>query len=206
MHLPPELQVGQARLPAAGRPGEGGRGVRGACEPGEPLPSIRPLAEELRVNRNTVAKAYAELETPGRHRDHRRQGLLRPRRYLALPQGRPPQAPDRRKWTTRHPGAPPAGRPSEFLELAEERFDAFADAAVAPEPRRHHDTAASTLASRHRDPRPRPPLRRAPTRSTASSLRVAAGTLLRLLRPERRRQDDDHQVPAEPAAPDARAR
>ena len=34
----------------------------GAVKPGEPLPSIRPLAEELRVNRNTVAKAYAELE------------------------------------------------------------------------------------------------------------------------------------------------
>src|SRR5918992_4419054 len=37
----------------------------GAVRPGEPLPSIRPLAEELRVNRNTVAKAYAELETQG---------------------------------------------------------------------------------------------------------------------------------------------
>ena len=34
----------------------------GAIQPGEPLPSIRPLALELRVNRNTVAKAYAELE------------------------------------------------------------------------------------------------------------------------------------------------
>ena len=34
----------------------------GAVQPGEPLPSIRPLAEELRVNRNTVAKAYTELE------------------------------------------------------------------------------------------------------------------------------------------------
>src|SRR6187200_2341882 len=34
----------------------------GAVRPGDPLPSIRPLAEELRVNRNTVAKAYAELE------------------------------------------------------------------------------------------------------------------------------------------------
>ena len=34
----------------------------GAVQPGEPLPSIRPLAEELRVNRNTIAKAYAELE------------------------------------------------------------------------------------------------------------------------------------------------
>ena len=35
----------------------------GAVQPGEPLPSIRPLAERLRVNRNTVAKAYAELES-----------------------------------------------------------------------------------------------------------------------------------------------
>src|SRR5712691_12794121 len=37
----------------------------GAVRAGEPLPSIRPLAEELRVNRNTVAKAYAELENQG---------------------------------------------------------------------------------------------------------------------------------------------
>ena len=37
----------------------------GAVRPGEPLPSIRPLAEELRVNRNTIAKAYAELESQG---------------------------------------------------------------------------------------------------------------------------------------------
>jgi GntR family transcriptional regulator len=37
----------------------------GALQPGEALPSIRPLAEELRVNRNTVAKAYSELENLG---------------------------------------------------------------------------------------------------------------------------------------------
>ena len=37
----------------------------GAVRPGEALPSIRPLAEELRVNRNTIAKAYAELESQG---------------------------------------------------------------------------------------------------------------------------------------------
>jgi len=37
----------------------------GAVGPGDPLPGIRPLAEELRVNRNTVAKAYAELESQG---------------------------------------------------------------------------------------------------------------------------------------------
>jgi GntR family transcriptional regulator len=37
----------------------------GALQPGEALPSIRPLAEELHLNRNTVAKAYAELESIG---------------------------------------------------------------------------------------------------------------------------------------------
>jgi GntR family transcriptional regulator len=37
----------------------------GALRDGEPLPSIRPLAEELRVNRNTIAKAYSELENEG---------------------------------------------------------------------------------------------------------------------------------------------
>src|SRR5690242_4088848 len=37
----------------------------GALKSGEALPSIRPLAEELRVNRNTIAKAYTELESQG---------------------------------------------------------------------------------------------------------------------------------------------
>ena len=37
----------------------------GVVQSGEPLPSIRPLAEELRVNRNTIAKAYGELESQG---------------------------------------------------------------------------------------------------------------------------------------------
>ena len=37
----------------------------GALKPGEALPCIRPLAEELRVNRNTIAKAYSELENIG---------------------------------------------------------------------------------------------------------------------------------------------
>jgi len=37
----------------------------GAVRQGDPLPGIRTLAEELRVNRNTVAKAYAELESQG---------------------------------------------------------------------------------------------------------------------------------------------
>ena len=37
----------------------------GALRSGEQLPGIRPLAEELVINVNTVAKAYRELEHEG---------------------------------------------------------------------------------------------------------------------------------------------
>jgi GntR family transcriptional regulator len=37
----------------------------GTLREGDQLPSVRALAEELKVNRNTVAKAWAELEAEG---------------------------------------------------------------------------------------------------------------------------------------------
>jgi GntR family transcriptional regulator len=37
----------------------------GRLEPGEELPSIRALAEQLLVNPNTIARAYRELEIAG---------------------------------------------------------------------------------------------------------------------------------------------
>ncbi|MFM8574000.1 MAG: GntR family transcriptional regulator [Pirellula sp.] len=37
----------------------------GRLQPGDELPSIRALAEELLVNPNTIARAYRELETAG---------------------------------------------------------------------------------------------------------------------------------------------
>ena len=37
----------------------------GALRAGDQLPGIRPLAEELVINANTVAKAYRELEREG---------------------------------------------------------------------------------------------------------------------------------------------
>lgn len=37
----------------------------GSLRPGDALPSVRSLAEELRINRNTVARAYSELEAEG---------------------------------------------------------------------------------------------------------------------------------------------
>ena len=98
----------------------------GAVQAGEPLPSIRPLAEELRVNRNTVAKAYAELEKPARHRNRRRQGLLRPRepaRRSRRTSGSScwPRTIDEAVVQAHHLQIARA----EFLRLAEDRFDAF---------------------------------------------------------------------------------
>jgi GntR family transcriptional regulator len=37
----------------------------GALSPGDQLPSVRGLAQQLTINPNTVAKAYAELTTEG---------------------------------------------------------------------------------------------------------------------------------------------
>ncbi len=37
----------------------------GTLRAGDQLPSVRAMAEELRVNRNTVAKAWADLEAEG---------------------------------------------------------------------------------------------------------------------------------------------
>src|SRR5919201_3113354 len=46
------------------------RGLRaaiatGRLKPGEQLPTVRQLAVDLRINANTVAKVYAELERAG---------------------------------------------------------------------------------------------------------------------------------------------
>ena len=97
----------------------------GAIQTGEPLPSIRPLAEELRVNRNTIAKAYAELESlgvietqPGKGSFVRAGGSpLRKdvrRKLLA----------DRIDSAVVHAHHLQIGR-EDFLKLAEERFDAL---------------------------------------------------------------------------------
>jgi GntR family transcriptional regulator len=39
--------------------------ANGGLQAGEALPSVRALAEELRINRNTAARAYTELESEG---------------------------------------------------------------------------------------------------------------------------------------------
>lgn len=97
----------------------------GALRAGESLPSIRPLAEQLRVNRNTVAKAYAELEAQGVIDTAQGRGsVLRPnqsplkkdvrRKVLA-------EALDAAVIQAHHTQTTRA----EFLALAEERYDAL---------------------------------------------------------------------------------
>ncbi len=48
----------------------------GLIAPDEPLPSVRQLAVDLRINPNTVAQAYRELEREGVVRVQRGQGTF----------------------------------------------------------------------------------------------------------------------------------
>ena len=199
--FPAQFQGRQAGLPANGGPGQS-RGASGAARAGEPLPSIRPLAEELRVNRNTIAKAYAELESQGVIETDAGQGLLHQGPTFAVPQGRAAQAADRRnrrgrrrrritcRWTRRSSCAWP--RSGSIVR---------ANGARA----RQGVTPMIHIRLRHRNQQPRPPLRPHRRRQRPQPAR-AARPLLRLLRPQRRRQDHHDQMPAEPAPADARQR
>src|SRR5690606_13753199 len=99
----------------------------GSIKDSEPLPSIRPLAEELRVNRNTVAKAYAELESQGVIETVAGKGCfvrndatpLRKKACLGLLAEEVDQAvvQAHHLQVTR----------AEFLKLVEQRFDRFAE-------------------------------------------------------------------------------
>jgi GntR family transcriptional regulator len=107
----------------------------GTLRTGEPLPSIRPLAEELRLNRNTIAKAYTELES---------QGVIEtiPGKGCFLKANNSPLKKDvRRKLLiegideavvqAHHLQVP---RP-EFLDLVHERFDVIEEKQQANEPK-----------------------------------------------------------------------
>jgi GntR family transcriptional regulator len=106
----------------------------GALRSGEALPSIRPLAEELRVNRNTIAKAYSELESqgvietlPGRGcflKENQSALRKKVRRELLI------EDIDRAIVQAHHLQVPH----DEFLELIHERLDALDDK------RRAHET------------------------------------------------------------------
>ncbi len=97
----------------------------GAIREGDPLPGIRPLAEQLRVNRNTVAKAYTELEGQGVIETIAGKGCF------VRAGGSPFRKDVRRKLVAEtldeavvHAHHLQIGR-ADFLRLAEERFDAL---------------------------------------------------------------------------------
>jgi GntR family transcriptional regulator len=100
----------------------------GALQTGEPLPCIRPLAEELRVNRNTIAKAYGELESQGVIETLPGKGC-----FLKANSHSPLKKDARRKLlfdeidqaiVAAHHLQVPRG---EFIELVRERFDTLDD-------------------------------------------------------------------------------
>ena len=120
----------------------------GALQPGEALPSIRPLAEELRLNRNTVAKAYSELESQGVIETLPGKGSFLRQNYSPL------RKEIRRKLLieeidqaivmAHHLQVPGA----EFLELIEERMDALEDKRRANEDHKEAVTDERTHARR----------------------------------------------------------
>ena len=97
----------------------------GTLQAGQPLPSIRPLAEQLRINRNTVAKAYAELESQGVIESLAGKGCF------LLEQGSPFKKEVRRKLLAEAIDESVVHahhlqiEKTEFLRLSEERFEAF---------------------------------------------------------------------------------
>src|SRR6266699_3640248 len=106
----------------------------GTLRTGEALPSIRPLAEELRVNRNTIAKAYTELESQGVIENFPGKGCFLKgnnsplkkdvRRKLLI------EGIDEAVVQAHHLQVP---RP-EFLDLVHERFDVIEEKQKANEP------------------------------------------------------------------------
>jgi GntR family transcriptional regulator len=105
----------------------------GALRNGEALPSIRPLAEDLKVNRNTIAKAYSELENMGVIETQPGRGSFLKENHAAL------RKEVRRKMLIEdidqaiiqaHHLQVPRG---EFLALVQERFEALEDRCRANE-------------------------------------------------------------------------
>ena len=97
----------------------------GLLRPGDVLPAIRPVAEELRINRNTVAKAYTELESQGVIESRAGKGSVvcesRTRLQRGVRHEMVEEEIDRAVIAAHHLNV---GR-AEFLQLVKERLDAF---------------------------------------------------------------------------------
>jgi GntR family transcriptional regulator len=106
----------------------------GALRSGDALPGIRPLAESLRINRNTIAKAYGELESQGVIQTAAGKGCI-------VRDGGSPYRKDVRLDLLKHDVDAAVvqahhlqiGR-TDFLRLVEARFDAFEQQRRQPGP------------------------------------------------------------------------
>jgi GntR family transcriptional regulator len=103
----------------------------GALRAGDTLPGIRPLAESVRVNRNTIAKAYGELENQGVIQAAAGRGCI-------VRDAGTPYRKDARLDLLKHEIDAAVVQShhlqinrSDFLRLAEARFDAFAQQRAA---------------------------------------------------------------------------
>ncbi|HSC27407.1 MAG TPA: GntR family transcriptional regulator [Vicinamibacterales bacterium] len=98
----------------------------GLLRAGDALPSIRPLSEELRVNRNTVAKAYTQLEAEGIIESQQGRGC-----FVRVPQSALRKDARRRLLVTGVDEVVVQAHHLQFsrsdlMTLVEERFDALA--------------------------------------------------------------------------------
>ena len=84
----------------------------GALRPGDPLPSVRDLAKEQRINPNTVAKAYQRLVNAGVLETRRGEGAF----------------------VRENPPALPSGEKDRVLREAASRYAAFASTVGATRP------------------------------------------------------------------------
>ena len=98
----------------------------GVLRTGESLPGIRPLSEELRVNRNTVAKAYTQLESEGIIETQAGRGcFVKPAQSPLKKDARRRLVVDRIDEAIVEAHHLQVSR-AEFLDLVTERFDALA--------------------------------------------------------------------------------
>ena len=114
----------------------------GALRPGDPLPAIRPLAEQLVINPNAVAKAYRELE-------HDRVITVRPGAAMGLAVGHE---------FAERPRADLPGRSSRELILENSRLAARIAAEVAHRVERNHELDSAREVQQRLFPQAYPPI------------------------------------------------
>src|ERR1051325_4094051 len=116
----------------------------GRLRVGEQLPTVRQLAVELRVNANTVAKVYAELERSGILETRRGVGTFVSARHLATSQIEPS---DSWQWSyasmpTRWPRFTPSWNAPESSK-PEEAWERLSAPAISPRVRSNRPTVGS---------------------------------------------------------------